>query len=74
MRVKDFEMCCMLMPKLNAEDNLMALSVAQYPHSKDDFRKKLHKEIYTLANPVDPDAPAFSTEDLARLLSGGFNG
>jgi uncharacterized protein YecE (DUF72 family) len=74
LRVSDFEMCARMLPKLNAERRLVDMSVAQYPHSKDQFRKKLHKEFMADADPRDPDAPLFSTEDLARLLAGGGNG
>lgn len=64
----------MMISKLYAEQSLMQMSISQYPHSKDSYRTKLHKEIFTLANPADPDAPASTTADLAKFLATGGRG
>lgn len=75
MRATDFESCHILMTRLDAERHLMSMAISQYPHSVEKYRKKLHKEMMSLASPIDPDASPMELADLAKIIAlGGSRG
>lgn len=54
---------------IEARDNLVKMSITDYPQMKTDGRKRLHKQMYKLANPKHL-REEMSFEDFARTMSG----
>ena len=72
--MREFEACAMMMPQLNAEMVLQGMSISMYPHAKTEYRTKMHRSVYTVANPATEDAAASSMESFATMLGGGPRG
>lgn len=72
MDADDFYNCESMCERLEARDTLMQINTAAYPTAKREWQKKYHKTIYQKAYPrIESDSLELSTEELARIMSGG---
>jgi hypothetical protein len=68
----DFEMALKMADRITAQEMLMQIRASAYPHAKADWQTQLYRELDKIANPRRGDSlDRMSTEDLARMLSGG---
>lgn len=58
---------------LEAREMLSQMAVADYPHLKKEQRQRLHRDVFTRANPNIFDAPkrVVTLQDVARMLGNG---
>lgn len=60
------------MPSIEAHEQLMSLSVADFPTMKQEARNKMHKALNKQAKPIiiKEEEKALTSEDLAKLING----
>ena len=54
---------------IDAQDRMVELSIADYGTAKQESRKKLHKQIFKLANPTHL-RPEMDFEEFQRKMNG----
>lgn len=70
----DFETYWLAITPIEAQNMLMQMRVADYPHLTKNDRTKSHKELWKLAYPKFSDADSdksVSTRELAKILAIG---
>ena len=53
---------------LEAQENLLKLTISDYPNIKSDERRKIHKDIYRKAFPNDNNMTSIA--EMERILKG----
>lgn len=72
---EDAEGLWLAITQIEAQDLLMQLRVADYPHMKDGGRSRIHREWHKLAYPRTQERlNSLSTKEFAEHLRGLFNG
>lgn len=56
---------------IEAQEALLGIQVAAYPHLKTDDQKGLHRNMHRMAYPEDTDDKVLTTQDFARILTHG---
>lgn len=66
---EEFEAYWLAITQIEAQDLLVKLRVADFPHMKTGDRKKLHKQMLSLAYAKEERATATTMEDFVKQLS-----
>lgn len=69
----EFDSYWLAIERIEAQEQLMALNISDYPHIKQKGREKIHRGIFEKAFPVD-ESKSVSTEEMASILGGAING
>lgn len=71
MEVDEFSLMIEAMDIIKAQDRIIDLTVADYPHAKKDSREKIHRAFHKQARPhLFENKKPITTKELAKLLSG----
>ena len=71
MSIAEFTLCIEMMDKLRAQNALLDISVATYPHGTKEFRNKLMSNLKSRASEKDESSQAVTTAVFADILSTG---
>lgn len=69
----DFQNYAIAIPILKAQEYLEEINVVSYPHAKDDYKKKLHRDLHRVANPEtwSESKKPLTLEQLAGMIARG---
>lgn len=67
---EDFEMLWQALPRIEAEQMLVQMKLADYPHMKKEAREIFHRRTYIRAFPDSQEAKPLSFKELSGVLNG----
>jgi hypothetical protein len=74
MSIHDLEEYWQAIDILDAQEVLVSLRVADWPHQKAEARKKWHRELVKMAYPKTFETERVDTKRLAEIIFGGKRG